>query len=81
MSNSQESRMLNMLRRAGGRGIKNYEFQRSGILCYTKIISNLREDKWDIITERLYLENGRATGIFYYVLLEDKPAKKPWWKR
>lgn len=70
---SQESSMLKMLRKAGNHGVANYKFPQARILSYTKIISELRADGYNIITERVKLPNGRSTGVYkYYLLTEDK---------
>lgn len=76
---NQETRVLKLLRKAGSRGVPNYKFQQHRILCYTKIISNLRSDGYNILTERQFLPNGRATGTYNYVLIEEN--NKPWWRR
>ena len=74
---SQTTKVLKMLRKAGQRGVPNYKFQQHRVLCYTKIISNLRADGYSILTERQYLPNGRATGVHNYVLIEERT---PWWR-
>lgn len=68
---SQEETILKMLRKAGKRGVPNYKFQHHRVLCYTKIISNLRADGYSILTERHFLPNGRATGTYIYTLIEE----------
>lgn len=75
---TQESKVLKMLRSAGKYGVENFKFPEARILCYTKAISRLREDGHNIITERVYLPNNRATNVYVYTLIEPK---KKWWKR
>lgn len=69
MSASQSTKVLNMLRAAGKRGLENYKFPQAQILCYTKRISELRDSGHNILTERVYVD-GRATGTFRYTLLD-----------
>lgn len=76
---SQEARILKLLRKAGNKGIANYEFPRQRILRYSARIGNLRNDGHNIYCEREYLPNGRATNIYRYYLYED--SKKKWWQR
>ena len=67
---SQEALMLKELRKAGSKGILNYQFPKMRILSYTKIISNLREEGWNIVKDRMYVD-GKATGVYRYVLVEE----------
>lgn len=74
---SQSSAMLKMLRKAGKHGVKNYEFPMRGILRYSARIGELRNEGFNIMCERIKLPNGRSTGVFRYILIEEK--KKKWW--
>lgn len=71
MKELQTSKMLKMLKRAGSRGIENYKFAKAGMLRYSSVVSDLRNDGYDIFVERVYLPNGRATNIYRYFLLEE----------
>lgn len=68
---SQESKILKMLRKAGQRGVANHEFPKRRILRYSARIGDLRADGYNIICERVYLPNGRATNVFKYILVEE----------
>lgn len=74
---SQEETALKMLRRAKSHGVYNYELAGVRILRYGACLKRLRDDGHNILTERVYLPNGRATGVFRYVLVEE-PRKSTW---
>ena len=76
---SQSTSILKMLRKAGSKGVKNYQFPMNGILRYSARIGELRAEGFNIVAERVRLPNGRATNVFTYVLIEDK--KKKWWQK
>lgn len=76
---SQHARILKMLRHAGSKGVANWEFPQARILRLSARIQELRAEGHDIIVERDYLPNGRATNVFRYILVEDTPKK--WWQR
>lgn len=69
---SQTSKVLKMLRKAGQRGVMNYEFPKKRILRYSARIGELRNDGYNIIAERVKLPNGRATNVFRYILIEEE---------
>lgn len=70
MSNlSQEARVMQMLRKAGSRGVENYQFPKHGILRYSARIGELRKD-YNILAERVYA-HGRWTGVWKYILIEE----------
>lgn len=72
MSNlPQTSKIIKMLWKAGKRGVYNYEFPKHGILRYSARINELRADKYNILCERVYLNNGRATNVFRYTLINE----------
>ena len=75
---TQATEVLKMLRKAKSRGVYNYQFPQNQILCYTKRISELRAEGFNIILENVKLPNGRSTGTNKYILIEEK---KPWWKK
>ena len=77
---SQTTALLKMLRKAGKHGVKNYEFPMRGILRYSARIGELRAEGFNIVAERQHLPNGRSTGVFTYVLIEEE-KKKQWWKK
>lgn len=70
-SDSQCSKMLKLLRKAGLKGVRNYQFVRHRILRYSARIGDLRNEGYDIKCERMYLPNGRATNVYRYVLIEE----------
>lgn len=72
---SQEDRVLKMLRKAGKKGVANYEFPRRGILRYSARIGDLRGYGHNISCERIKLKNGRATNVFRYYLIESNGEK------
>lgn len=74
MKPSQHSRIIKMLKEAGKNGVENYRFARSGILCYSKRISELRREGHKIEGERQII-NGRSTGVWKYYLVTDKKFK------
>ena len=67
---TQHAKIIKMLR-ASPFGVPNYKFPQYGMLSYTKRISELRADGYNITMERQYLSNGRATGVFIYSLNEE----------
>lgn len=60
---TQEGKVLAMIKRPGG--AFNFELSRIA-LKYTSVISDLRKDGHDIIAERQYLKNGRASNTWLY---------------
>jgi len=74
---SQTTTMLKMLRTAGQKGVSNYDFTNQRILRYSSRIAELRHDGYNILTERVQLDNGRYTNVFRYTLLTDQP-KRSW---
>lgn len=68
-SATQHGRVLEMIRRPGG--AFNFELSRIA-LKYTSVISDLRQDGFNIIAERQYLKNGRASNTFRYTLVGGK---------
>lgn len=68
---SQTSTILKMLRKAGKRGVPNYKFPQKNCLRYSARIGELRAQGYNIYCERVVLPNGRATGVFNYILLEE----------
>lgn len=64
MSESQQLRILRELKK---RKVKNWEFARHMyILSHTKRLAELRAKGHDIQKERVYDNNGKATGVFEY---------------
>lgn len=66
---NQQTKVLKLLRRRPKTGVANYEFPQNRILSYTKVISDLRKDGYNIITERV-VKDGRFTGVYRYILIE-----------
>lgn len=62
---TQEGKVLRMIKRPGG--AFNFELSRIA-LKYTSVISSLRKDGHEIVAERQYLKNGRASNTFKYRL-------------
>lgn len=70
MSNlSQNSRVLKLLKSRGQLGAYNYDLAKIS-LRYGARLKDLREDGYNIITERQYVA-GRASNSFKYVLIEE----------
>jgi hypothetical protein len=66
---SQEQTIINMLRKAGNKGVENFKFPQRHILKYSSRISDLRNDGVNIYCERQY-RKGRATGVWKYYINE-----------
>lgn len=62
---TQAARVLNKIKQPGG--AYNFELSRLA-LKYTSVISNLRKEGHEIIAERQYLRNGRASNTYKYYL-------------
>lgn len=62
---TQEGKILAMIKRPGG--AYNFELSRFA-LKYTSVISELRKDGHDIVADRQYLKNGRASNTWRYRL-------------
>ena len=76
---SQTAIVLKLLRKAGKRGVPNHEFYKHRILRSSARLGELRAEGFNILCERDYLPNGRATNVFRYILIEEN-TKTPWWK-
>lgn len=69
---NQHTEILKALRKAGLNGVPNYYFPtRLRIMSYTKRLSELRQEGYNIQKERQYFKNGKATGVYNYYLLEN----------
>lgn len=62
---TQEGRILAMIKRPGG--AYNFELSRFA-LKYTSVISELRKNGHDIVADRQYLKNGKASNTWRYRL-------------
>lgn len=62
---TQEGKVLNLIKRSTG--AYNFELSRVA-LKYTSVISSLRKDGHEIVAERQYLKNGKASNTFLYRL-------------
>ena len=62
---TQEGKILAMIKRPGG--AYNFELSRFA-LKYTSVISELRKDGYDIVADRQYLKNGKASNTWRYRL-------------
>lgn len=60
---TQEGKILALIERPGG--AYNFELSRFA-LKYTSVISELRKDGHDIIADRQYLKNGKASNTWRY---------------
>lgn len=60
---TQEGKVLSLIQRPGG--AYNFELSRVA-LKYTSVISSLRKDGHEIIADRQYLKNGKASNTFRY---------------
>lgn len=60
---TQEGKVLALIKRPGG--AYNFELSRVA-LKYTSVISALRQDGHDIVGDRQYLKNGRASNTWKY---------------
>lgn len=69
---SQTTKVLTMLKRAGQRGVMNYEFPRKRILRYSARLGDLRNEGYNIIAERVKLKNRRSTNVFRYILIKEE---------
>lgn len=69
---TQQTKVLKLLKKRPKTGVANYEFPQNRILSYTKVISDLRKDGHNILTERVVV-NGKFTGVYRYILIEDDP--------
>lgn len=63
---TQEGKILAMIKRPGG--AYNFELSRFA-LKYTSVISELRKDGHDIVADRQYLKNGKASNTWRYRLV------------
>lgn len=68
---SQQTKVLRALRKAGQRGVPNYWFPEHRILRLSARLGELRAEGYNIVAERQYLPNGRATNVWNYILIED----------
>lgn len=62
---TQEGKILALIKRPGG--AYNFELSRFA-LKYTSVISELRKDGHDIVADRQYLKNGKASNTWRYRL-------------
>lgn len=62
---TQEGKILAMIKRP--EGAYNFELSRFA-LKYTSVISELRKDGHDIVADRQYLKNGKASNTWRYRL-------------
>lgn len=60
---TQEGKILAMIKRPGG--AYNFELSRFA-LKYTSVISELRKDGHNIVADRQYLKNGKASNTWRY---------------
>lgn len=73
---SQTKRMIREMRK---RKVMNYEFVREMfILSYTKRISEIRQLGITVNKERVYDNEGKATGVFYYWIPRSKKSISNW---
>lgn len=65
---TQEGKVLNLIKRSTG--AYNFELSRVA-LKYTSVISSLRKDGHEIVAERQYLKNGKASNTFLYRIIGE----------
>ena len=75
---TQQQQVLQLLRKAGNKGVPNYAWYQNRILRPSARIGELRAEGFNIYCERERLPNGRATNVYRYYLIEEK---KRWWKK
>lgn len=68
---TQLHKAYKLLKKAGYKGVKNFEFASKGFLRYSHYVSELRLDGHHITAERLKLKNGRWSNVWLY-RLEDE---------
>lgn len=73
---TQQGKILNLLKQRGQKGVANYEFSRMHILRYSARMKELRQEGHNIVTERDHLPNGRATNVFRYILIEPEQVDR-----
>ncbi len=69
-ASTQTGRVLQLLKRSGKRGVFNYELTKIS-LQYTGRIYALRHEGHNILSERQYLRDGRASGTWKYYLISE----------
>lgn len=69
---TQINKAYKLLKKAGTKGVKNYEFTNRGLLRYSHYIKKLRDD-WGvhITAERLKLKNGRWSNVWLYTMEDE----------
>lgn len=76
----QQLRFAKYMNKYGRKGVTNHELARQGFLRYSHYIQICRTlYDMQIITERQYLPNGRATNVYKYYYIPEK--RTPWWKK
>jgi hypothetical protein len=66
---TQSVRILRAIKKSGRKGIENFKLATYS-LKYSSRIAELRQDGYNIVAERQWL-NGRATGTWRYYLIEE----------
>lgn len=72
---TQQTKVLRAIKDAGQNGIENYKLSRIA-LKYTSVISELRQDGYNIVAERDLLKNGRPSNTWRYRLLSGEPTPR-----
>lgn len=69
---ARQLKFAKYMKRYGIKGVTNHELASNGFLRYSHYIQICRTlYDMQIITERQYLPNGRATGVYKYYLVEE----------
>lgn len=69
----QQLRFAKYMEKYGRRGVTNHELARQGFLRYSHYVKVCRDQYgMNILTERQYLPNGRATNVYKYYLIKEK---------
>lgn len=64
---SQSGKIIRTIRKHTDKGVPNYKLARIS-LKYSSRIAELRQEGWNIVAERQYARNGKATGTWLYFL-------------
>lgn len=71
-----ETQIKRMIKEMKKRKVKNYEFSQMFILNHTARMTNIRQMGFSVQRERVYDENGKATGVHQYWIPRVKRPKR-----
>lgn len=79
MSELRQLKFAQYMEKYGRKGVTNHELAHQGFLRYSHYVQVCRQQyDMNIITERQFLPNGRATNVYVYTYVAPK---KKWWKK